>query len=195
MALSAQEYYEALVALLPQGRAWTLSDGGTLSSLLLAIADELARIDGRADDLLRESDPRNAIETLNAWERVLGLPDNCGDPPTTIGGRQKAAATKYGALGGQTPSYFVFLAKLFGFDITVSEFEPSRCGVLRTGDALADFAFKYYWQVTAPLETEVFFRTGASSAGEPLNDFGNEALECLMNRYKPAHTEVLFSYV
>ncbi|HET7505100.1 MAG TPA: putative phage tail protein [Kofleriaceae bacterium] len=45
-----------------------------LSSLLLDCADELARIHGRADDLLREADPSIATELLPDYERDLGEP-------------------------------------------------------------------------------------------------------------------------
>jgi len=42
--------------------------------LLLAAGDECARVDQRQRDVLAESDPRTAVETLADWERVLDQP-------------------------------------------------------------------------------------------------------------------------
>lgn len=61
-----------LSAFLPPGRVWRLADS-VLSKLLLAFADELARVDGRANDLYEEADPRTADELIPEYERELAL--------------------------------------------------------------------------------------------------------------------------
>jgi hypothetical protein len=68
----AEVYARMLKALLPPGR-WRLDADGVLSKVFTATGDELARVDGRAQDLLRESDPRTADELLPDFERVLEL--------------------------------------------------------------------------------------------------------------------------
>jgi len=70
--MTAAQYAAALAALLPPGKAWRTN--GVLSLLLLAAGDEMARVDARGEDLLREADPRTADEILPDFERVLGLP-------------------------------------------------------------------------------------------------------------------------
>ena len=54
--------------------------------------------------------------------------------------------------------------------------------------------WQFVWQVNAPEASIVEFDAGRSSAGEPLRSWGNELLECVINRLKPAHTYVLFAY-
>lgn len=71
---SALAYARMLAALLPPGRLWRLIGGGVLQKVLTACADELARVDARAMDLLRESVPTEADELLPDYERELGLP-------------------------------------------------------------------------------------------------------------------------
>lgn len=72
-SLPAAAYARMLTALLPPGRLWRLIGDSVLGKVLLAIADELARVDNRAHDLLRESDPTTAIELLPEYEAELGL--------------------------------------------------------------------------------------------------------------------------
>lgn len=62
-----------LKALLPPGRLWKLFPSSFLSKIFLANGDELERVDARAQDLIRESDPRTTDELLPEFERVLGI--------------------------------------------------------------------------------------------------------------------------
>ena len=60
--MSAAAYADQLKQLLPRGRLWLLEADAKLRALLLAIAEELARVDARGVDLINESDPRTADE-------------------------------------------------------------------------------------------------------------------------------------
>lgn len=75
-AAASERYAHMLSELLPPGRLWRLIGGGFLSSLLLACADELERIDGRAGDLFAESRPSKANELLPEYEEELDLPSD-----------------------------------------------------------------------------------------------------------------------
>jgi uncharacterized protein YmfQ (DUF2313 family) len=77
MALTDTDYLRQLQALLPPGPAWPKNDDATLTRLFGALASELARVDGRAWQLLEEADPRTTAELFLDWERVAGLPDAC----------------------------------------------------------------------------------------------------------------------
>lgn len=194
--LTVEDYLQALIALAPKGDAWPLDEGdSTLRDLLYGLAEEWARLDARTQALLNEADPRTTTECIDDWERVLELPDNCGIAPDSLQKRRAAAAAKYGAIGGQTIDYFIQLAAIFGFTITIEEYRGFRAGAGRCGESLAPADVIFYWKITAPLETISHFRPGASTAGDPLVGFGNDALECLINKYKPAHTEPIFAYV
>jgi uncharacterized protein YmfQ (DUF2313 family) len=117
--VSAAAYAAQLAALLPTGRAWPRDDGSVLMQLVAAMADELARIDGRASDLFEEGDPRTALELLSDWEGVAGLPDACVPVPGSIGERQAAVHMKVTALGGQSRAWYIARAAALGYAIAI----------------------------------------------------------------------------
>lgn len=115
MGLSAEQYRAQLQALLPPGAAWTREPGSVLSQFLLALADELARVDLRADDLIAEVDPRTTFEMLSDWERVFGLPAPCVPAGQTTTERRNALVAKVTAVGGQSRAYFLAIANALGY--------------------------------------------------------------------------------
>lgn len=73
MGLAAAAYQRMMIALLPPGRLWRLVGESFLASLMLGCADEFARLDARAQDLLDESVPTDADELLPEYEAELEL--------------------------------------------------------------------------------------------------------------------------
>jgi uncharacterized protein YmfQ (DUF2313 family) len=71
-----------MMALLPDGKLWRFV-ASMLREFFLACAQELARLDARADDLLRESNPSTAVELLPEYEQELDI-----GPAVTIAERQ-----------------------------------------------------------------------------------------------------------
>lgn len=192
MALS--KYIALLQDLLPRGFAWPRQASTNMESLLGAFAVELERGDARVDDMLRESYPLTSSELLEDWERVLGLPEPCAGAPTGLEARRIAAHEKLSRKGGQSPQYFIDLAAQYGFTITISEYSQFRAGINSAGDPVYGDAWAYTWVVHGPEVTVRTFKAGQATAGEALREWGNEILECLINRLKPAHTHVIFSY-
>lgn len=184
MSLSADAYARQLKQLLPRGILWAFEPGSVLSRVLLAIADEMARIDGRSDDLLDEWDPRSAFETLSDWERVYGIPDGCVGVGTNNADRQAAVTARVVARGGSTPGYFVSLAAALGFVATIQEF-------------VGPFTWRMNVDLTRSVGgsiTVTVARAGTASAGDYLQNQSVSVLECVINRAKrPTHT-VLFAY-
>lgn len=77
--------------------------------------------------------PFTAVALLSDWERVLGLSVSSG---MTIQARRQQIMAKLNETGGLSRSYFIRLAKSLGYDITIDEPEPFRCGRNRCGDRL-----------------------------------------------------------
>ena len=196
MVLSETDYLRQLQALLPSGPAWPTDDDATLTRLLGALATELARVDGRAQQLVEEADPRTVAELFADWERVAGLPDPCvlafGETQSSVQ-RRTALVARLTMQGGQSPAYFIAIAASLGYTVTITEFRPFRAGQSRAGDTVAT-NWQFAWQVNAPLNTVTPFRAGNAVAGDPINSWGNKALECVLSRFKPAHTTVVFAY-
>lgn len=193
-AHTQDEYRDALAALLPPGLAWPTAPDTRLMLVLRAWAGEMARLDGRAAQLLDETDPALASELLRDWERVVGLPDPCVTTAQTVAQRRQALQGRLTSVGGQSRQFFLDLAARLGYEVTIDEFssalEATTAGISFTGDQWA-----HIWRVNVPSVVGLSpFRVGAGSVGEPLRVWSNEVIECQFNRLKPAHTQLLFAY-
>lgn len=190
ISATADDYRALLQRLLPPGPAWREDD-----PLLAALAPELARLHNRVGALVEEADPRATIEMLQDWERVAGLPDSCLaalDISQSYAQRIGALVSRITATGGQSPAYYVELAAALGYDITITEFR------LHSVDSDVDAAlyaapWQHAWQVNAGSST-VGVLSVDDTVDDPLAWWGNDALECVIRRLKPAHTHVIFSY-
>lgn len=193
--MTADAYVTQLQALLPAGYAWSRAPDATLTKLLGAFADGLARVDQRAVDLQNEADPRTAAEMLADWERVCGLPDPCtvaAGTVQTLSQRRAAVVARLTTLGGQSAAYYRAVAAAIGFAIAVEEYSPHD--VLSDVEApLYDPEWQFAWIVQAANDTVIEF-TVEDGADDPLATWGNAPLECMIRRLKPAHTTVLFGY-
>jgi uncharacterized protein YmfQ (DUF2313 family) len=203
-----EDYVQAFYSLLPQGDVWRRD----LRRLVMRICDGLARywayVDGRAADLLeRESDPTKTVELLPEWERAFGLPDPCFPEATTIGERQRMLVTKITWQGGQSRQYFIDLLAWLGFRVVIKEWSPFMAGISRVGDTRPDPGANFRWYVGPPQMRFawtvqvghmglVWFRASAGQAGVDHHlEFRTPlAVECLLMRWKPAHTWLVFDY-
>jgi uncharacterized protein YmfQ (DUF2313 family) len=190
-------YLTQLQALLPPGRAWSRDPDAALTAVIGISADGLARADARAGSLIRESDPRDAIELLEQWEGMFGLPDSCAPPEAydTLAERRAALAQRVTAIGGVTPQYLIDLAAAMGFAITITEIRPTVCGVAQCGDELIPAEAIFGFEINAPATSVIDAECGNTECGEPLGSaVENTALECLVRRVAPAHTTPYFNY-
>ena len=192
MAMTQQQYFSQLKALLPRGILWDSLVENELGDLLQAQAVQLARVDARADDLINEADPRTAIEMLPEWEDDYGLPDGCIAEELTLAQRHETLHSKVTSSGGQSRAFFIALAAQLGYVITITEYSIHNVDS-SVDDEITDESWIWLWRINAPTVT-VYQKTVDSGVDEALSTWGNERLECAMNRLKPAHTRILFSY-
>lgn len=195
--LTTAAYLAQLQALLPPGAAWSRAPEATLTKLLAAIADSLARVDARAAALLDEIDPRTTRELLPDWERVTGLPDPCSaGVVTTLQERRAAVVAKLTATGGASAAYFRGLAEAMGYTVEIDRFRPFVTGISRCGDRLNGGAsVRHTWRVRVIGPRYTPFRCGVSQCGDSLGKITRAGdLECKLQRLKPAHTTLVVSY-
>lgn len=195
--MTADDYLSQLQALLPSGPAWPREPDATLTRLLNAWADELARVDGRAAQLIDEADPRTTLELLPDWERVAGLPDSCSAGiATTLSERRAALVDRLTASGGASKAYFLIIAERLGYQVAIERFSPFICGISRCGDPLNGApSVRHYWRVRVIGPRLTLFRAGASQIGARLGKLTRATdLECLLARLAPAHTTVIVAY-
>lgn len=193
---NAEEYALQFERLLPRGRVWHRGLGMVEDADILALMPTWARLHKTLSDLIPEIFPCSLqpSDLLPEWEKSLGLPDPCTGPLPTVQQRIMAVCAKFTARGGQSKEYFIDVAAALGIPITIDEFAPFRVGVDRTSHALYGAAWSHTWRINAPLAQITYFRTGVSTASEPLRWWSNKLLECVMAAIKPAHTILIFSY-
>ena len=189
---TAEDYRRQLAALLPKGIIWPRDGESDLGRFLAALAEELARLDARAEDLVLETDPRQTFELLADWERVCGLPGVCEEVGEAVAQRRASVLARLTSIGGQTPAFFKALAATPGYDIEIVEYAAftTETGVDRP---LNDDAWTHTWEVQAP-STGRGYLDCMGSCADPLSWWGLDKLECVIRAAAPAHTVVLFVY-
>lgn len=192
MAHSAGQYGQYLKALFPPGRAFPRGIDTNLHNFLLAWGDALARLDARVDTLMLEADPRTTTELLPEWETEVGLPDPCSGVPSLLAQARAEIAARLTGLGGQSRAYFIELAAALGYTITIEEPSPWTCDSDCDAPILND-DWAFTWIVHGGA-TPVWVFTCDDNCDAPLQSFGNTTLECVIRRYAPPDTTVLFAY-
>lgn len=190
------EYAQGWNDLLPTGAAWPRDPGSVLQLVVSGLAQIWGdQIEAKAATLLKvESDPRSTNLLLPEWESAFGLPDTClANNPTDPVARRANLVNKMTFLGAQSRSFFISQAALYGQTISIQEYSPYQCGISGVGDTRnidPDGLNSYRWGLGN--ETIRFYWTVGVTA---LTASWNGAdLFCVMNRWKPAQTIVVFDY-
>lgn len=138
--------------------------------------------------------PDGDTQLLPDWERVYGLPDACmADIESSVSSRVAAVIDKIRRGGGLSRQFFIDMAAALGYAITIDEFVPFTVSSLVTG-ALYDTDSQYYWRVNLATATPPRPFTVLDSVTTRLVVYQTGLLECLLQKLKPAHTELLFAY-
>ena len=217
------DYASAFAALLPSGAAWPRDPTTVLQITLLGLSqiwgsndNSTVNVDGRAADLLEtESDPRATLQLLPDWERAWGLPDPCLAEVLTIADRRTVLVQKMTMIGAQSRAFFIATAATLGYTITIREFSPFMAGISQCGDTrnlappgetpdgshyrweLGDLTMRFYWIVTLTDLGLAYFHVSSGQCGiDPLLRIKLATdLECIIRRWAPAHTIVIFDYL
>ncbi|OGQ23526.1 MAG: hypothetical protein A3I05_08680 [Deltaproteobacteria bacterium RIFCSPLOWO2_02_FULL_44_10] len=193
MGLELQDYRNELVHLLPKGLAWDFGKDAVFDKLLTAIANEFLRIGNRSQDLLNEADPRTTYEMLEDWERMAGLPDQCTGLASTLQERRDRLVSKLVQRGNQSLQFFRNLGLLLGYNLQIEEYDQFHVGD-PVGGPLYGVEWMHAFGMIAPLQTIRPFRVNSHTVGERLVEFGDDVLECVINKAKPSHSVALFLY-
>lgn len=193
---SEQDYHVQLLALLPPGPAWHAEAVPELVEVLDALAQEFGRVDARADSLLGEMVPSGVRELLPDWERVLGLPDPCLGADGGFAERRAEVVRRFGEVGRQDPLYFVEIARKLGYpDAWVEEYRAPRFGRSSFGQArFGTRRQQFLWKFHLGARRAGGARFGVTQWGERFGANPNNIIECIVRRYRPAHTHVIFEY-
>jgi uncharacterized protein YmfQ (DUF2313 family) len=205
---AGSDYAQAYLDLLPLGQAWPREDDSTLVKVVNGLCEYWGYVDSRQADILEiESDPRKTVALLPEWERAWGLPDPCFPTVTTIGERQRMLVLYMTWMGGQSRDYFTRLMAWLGFEIKIGEYAPFMAGMSQVGDTRPSPTEQFRWYIGPPEQRFywfarvgqvglVWFRAGSGQAGvdHHLEFKIPQELQCLLNRWKPAHTGLVMDF-
>ena len=168
-----------------------------------AHAGVLEYLHQRACALIDEMFCESVAELAEAWRIEFGFPDPC-DPWDTL-------CEKVRAMGGATCAYLAGIAADRGWALTCSECEPSpgaRTGCFTTGCAkTCGCPGNTIWVTVALDDSPAYterrdFRTARAGAARAGFNYtgqacppGAEPLQCLIERFKPAHVRAVYIYV
>lgn len=170
------------------------ADGAMLNVEFNGTGAALDTVQARVADLLREADPRSVSELLADWERVYGLPDPCVGPGQTFAQRVAALVAKVLEIGGLTRDYYIAQAAALGYPgATITEYWQMTCND-DCNDQVFGEPWRFVWQLNITQDVAINILDCNGPCDDPLRDWGNDALECVITRAKPAHTHVLFAY-
>ena len=127
-APSTDDILPQLLQLTPRGPAWGTDEAGDgqgaapiMLALWRAVAGHAAQNYAIDFELATQCFPSAITYSLADWEAEYGLPDTCLSGQGTNAQRIAAVRSRFGALGGQSPAYFVCLAASLGYDVTIEE--------------------------------------------------------------------------
>jgi uncharacterized protein YmfQ (DUF2313 family) len=197
-----EQYAKQALALEPRGLLWSSRDpDANRIKLYQGHGEEASRVEGRGLDLLEELDPRITAELLEDYERLLDMAGDCVGIQDLATDRQRAIHEKLTILGSESPQAFIDAARRVNFIITIEEHFAMIAGPFgpldrsKAGDAITQGSdWAHTFTVHSVLTGVTEFKAGSGRCIDPLRVFGNDVLECVVNRKKPAHTQALFSY-
>jgi uncharacterized protein YmfQ (DUF2313 family) len=193
MAMNDVDYQRAMLQLMPTGAAWPQDPNSTLGELLHALADGYARADSQSDEVaIRESMPRTAQDLLTDWETCLGLPE-CGDLGDTVVKRQQAAQAKFAMAASLNLYFYEELALEHGYVIKIYQAFAHNC-MRDCMYPLVPQTVRFTAYVYVYNQIDSYRATCLDSCMTPLLIYESGELECLLERYGPAHEKFIYFY-
>lgn len=188
-------YQQVFLQLLPSGKAWDKAPNTALSRLSSALADGPERDAESIDNVLDERFPDRSSVLLADWEKWLGLPD-CTSAGQTVEERRRAAAEKYRMVGSLNRQFYIDLAARYGFDIEIESFSDGAYATCM--DNCLTRLRKTFGRFTSHIiiKNDVDYRnaTVLDNCLTPLRVYSGGVLECLFDKYKPAHQVFIYIY-
>lgn len=193
VVLTRQQQAQTISNHMPGGRVFVAKDltGTVIRKFLLALADELMRVDSSIAEYRKDNVPDTTEFFIDEWEKALGIPDDCFDGTGTNEERRLAITTKLAGFGARTNQDYVDLAANFGITVTVES------GAVH-GTFPFVFPIKFYSSAIVARFTLVVRPSSVILPTFPyifpivFSDQDLEQIECLFNKVKPANVEVVF---
>ena len=167
---------DSFARMMPTGGSWDAPYIPTKNyrKLLKGIGTEMTRFQELVQTVALTYIPNSTTSMIEEWEAFLGIPDECfiNTPETTDAERRRNILVKLAFLNLQTDQDYLNLAEQFDLEI---ELEPQGGSVLKIiflNAVLGEFPYNFPFDFEAVTNGGIF--------------------QCLVNKQKPAHVEIIF---
>lgn len=193
--LTADDYRGLMFSLLPPGMVWPTEPESNVQRLLAGSAQEFARVDARALELLAEADPRQADALFPEWEASYSLPSECAPSDQSLTDRRVALIGRIVGRDGMRHQDYIDLAEGLGYEgVEIIEHREATMELAsgagtrgaEIGDPMNGEDWLWAWDVLVPSGVVREALIGASEIGDPLRSWGDQLLECAMHEAAPS---------
>ena len=193
MAMTPEDYQNASLQLLPSGYAWNKELDSENAKLQLGFGYEFSRIESSAELLLKEVIPNDSMLILEEWEAFAGLPDCTSDETATIEMRHQTLSTKLKMTPSLCSRFLEKIATDRGYTIKVIDRYPHHC--MRNVNYPLHPWHNWWTAYIKVFNYASHYMTVLDNVKTNLkiNDYGD--LQCLLERYKPAHINLIYEEV
>jgi len=170
---------DSFARMMPVGGSWDAPyiAGKNYRNLLKGIGGEMNRFQQLVQTIATTYIPNLTNSVIDEWETFLGIPDECFviTIDTTNAERRRNILIKLAFLNLQTEQDYINLGIQLGLIITLEPQGGSVLKVVFSTGAIDGFPY------TFPFEFEIVTNAGI--------------YECLVNKQKPAHVQVIYEIV
>lgn len=193
MAMTPQDYQHAGKQLLPSGLAWDKELNSENSKLQLGFGYEFSRIESVGEMLLEEIIPSNSMLLLKEWEGFAGLPDCTIDEIATVEMRHQSLSAKIKMTPSLCSKFLEKIAADRGYTIKIIDKYPHHC--MRDINYPLNPWHNWWIAYVQVFSYASHYMTVLDNVKTYLkmNDYGD--LQCLLERYKPTHLNVIYEEV
>lgn len=178
---------------LPTGLLWTaaFTENTIFRNFIKGVSVEMGRWQETLQKVALEYIPNMHTSLIPEWEQTLGIPDSCFSITNqTDAIRRRNILIKLTCMNLQTENDYLKLADSLGLTIEVVPYDLTGVGFPYTFpfsffDPVFDWKIIIYTNIVAgfPYTFPLIFDTADPNVG---------LFECIVNKQKPAHTEVTF---
>lgn len=184
---------ESIIRYFPRGVVFNAlrKNDTVFRNLIEALVVEFSRFEQSIFETCIELDPNRTEDLIRDWETSVGIPDECFSTDDDLESRRLAVLFKLRGLRIQTEQDFIDMAALFGEVIII--IQGGSVGVYP-----AKYPMPYLGGAKAARNTIIVFFPEKEKTQYPrpypVPYFPYGIVECLILRYVPATTRVIFKY-
>ena len=187
-------FVRMLNGMMPRGFAWEYENGSNWSKLIAGIALAFAYLYDMLQNLVLQMSPVSTTD-LGVWENELALPWK-GIPQDTDAGRKSEIVRVSRKQGGATIPYLKSVLNLM--DVKYDLYEYAKTPAVFPTWVASNYGNRAGFCVMVKVYRDRFYPYGMNCTSPCNSSLGSDVdrqVETVLNRVKPSHVKIIYSYV